>query len=501
MTNTSTASDSVLSTAPHPSSQLINDLNNFIDSANIPVVMVGIDLRIRRFTPPVGRMLQLVPSDVGRHIGDIKTRLSGIVNLGPLVLSAINEMTAKEHQVQDEKGRWYAMRIRPCKTSDKKIDGAVLLFVDIDALKKREAQIIEERDIAEDLLSGVPESLIVLDAGLHVQFANSFFYETFGVSARETEGKLLYELDNGQWDTPELRPLFKQLVDNDAAVKDFEVSREFQKIGMKTMLLNAKKINGRTMQGEFFLLSIKDITQTKLWEQELNLRANELTLANKELNDFAHIVSHDLQSPLNKIVTFGDLLEHEIKPLSENAQRYLDRMRGSAKKMKDLINGILHYARTTTIKTPVELVDMNAIVKEVAADLDLQISGAGATLTTTPLPTVVARSLQMYQLALNLVGNALKYRGAQPPVISIEAKEAGGEWLFSFRDNGLGINKRASPRIFDLFQRVHENSEPGHGIGLTICRRIVESHGGKIWFDSEIGKGSTFHFTLPLNPK
>ena len=227
----------------------------------------------------------------------------------------------------------------------------------------------------------------------------------------------------------------------------------------------------------------------------LEAQAKELARVNKELEDFSHIVSHDLQSPLRKIISFGDLLKNNLER-PEKALDYLGRMQKGAAKMSEIIASLLAFSRATTSGNR-ETVDMAAVVKEVLSDLDDQINEAGAKVSAENLPTLNANKAQIGQLMTNLIGNAIKYRGREALSIHISAKREGRLWVFSVRDNGMGIDKKFANRIFDLFLRINSEEKPGTGIGLAICKKVVEHHGGHIWVESELNKGSTFYFTLP----
>jgi len=339
---------------------------------------------------------------------------------------------------------------------------------------------------------------VVLDSNLQVKQANSSFYRVFHVKPEETEGRHIYDLGGGQWNIPKLKILLEEIIPKNNSFKDFEVEHEFPEIGRKFMILNATKVF-HTQGEELILLAIEDVTEIKQAANQLAKKAEALSMSNRNLTDFAHVVSHDLQSPLNKIISFGDLLKMEIKSaLNEKGTDYLDHIQNGAHKMGHLIKSLLDYSKVTTSNLELELVDMGVVAKEVLGDLDVEIKEAGVKVTVLKLPTVHASPIQMNQLITNLVGNAIKYCRNGAPVIDIAAKKEGNLWVFSVRDNGIGIDPKDSLRIFDLFQRVVTEGKPGTGIGLTICKKIVENYGGRIWVESEPGKGSTFFFTLPV---
>ena len=240
-------------------------------------------------------------------------------------------------------------------------------------------------------------------------------------------------------------------------------------------------------------------------ETRVEQRTAELTRSNQELEHFAYIVSHDLQEPLRKMKSFSQLLARECQGQfteNEKAQRYLNYIIDAAERQQKMIKALLNYSRLGKNDSRKVAIDLSAVVEKVLEDLSIPIVETQTTVTVISLPTVLQASFpQMAQLFLNLIGNGIKFQGSAPPRIKIEAQLQGSEWLISVQDNGIGINPKYAERIFQIFQKLHSRSEyPGTGIGLAICRKIVEGHGGRIWVISEPGQGSSFYFTLPLSP-
>jgi light-regulated signal transduction histidine kinase (bacteriophytochrome) len=233
--------------------------------------------------------------------------------------------------------------------------------------------------------------------------------------------------------------------------------------------------------------------------QKLVQTLAELEHSNKELEQFAYVASHDLQEPLRKITSFIDLLERRYRDrLDADAGRYMRYIVDGAKRMQALINDLLAYSRLGARGKPFLETDCNKVLVRVLADFDKSIRNSGAEVTYDTLPTLMADELQIGQVFQNLIGNAIKFCRDTPPRIHISAKREGDGWIFSVSDNGIGLGQEFFDRIFVMFQRLHTQAEyPGTGIGLAICKKIVERHGGHIWAESEVGKGSTFYFKIP----
>jgi signal transduction histidine kinase len=242
--------------------------------------------------------------------------------------------------------------------------------------------------------------------------------------------------------------------------------------------------------------NLKKITSSR---DELNKVTIELERSNQELLQFAYVASHDLQEPLRMVAGFTSLLERRYKDkLDRDAQEFIRFAVDGAVRMQKLIDDLLTYSRVGSHHIPFEAVDCNYLLDQAIINLRVAIEESHAVITRGNLPMVPCNGLQMIQLFQNLISNAVKFRGTDPPRIHIAAERRGEEWLFSFRDNGIGIDPQYHDRIFKIFQRLHSRDEyAGTGIGLALCMKIVELHKGRIWMESELGKGTTVYFTLP----
>lgn len=238
--------------------QAIDDFSNLHNSVNIPVVLLGGDLRIRAFTPPAERSLKLIPADSGRPIRELRLGIE-IEDLEHKVTEVIETLNTREEEVRAHDGTWYLMRIRPYRTVDNKISGAVLALIDIHERKVAEEKLLAAQVFAESVVATVRGPLIVLDSEMHVKSANPAFYRAFRESPAQTEGRLFYDLGNRQWDIPRLRELLTRVIPKDGVVDDFEVEHEFPQIGHRKMLLNARRINQGPGRQELILLGFEDV--------------------------------------------------------------------------------------------------------------------------------------------------------------------------------------------------------------------------------------------------
>jgi len=241
-----------------------------------------------------------------------------------------------------------------------------------------------------------------------------------------------------------------------------------------------------------------DITESKEYEQKLKTSVMSLEQSNKELEQFAYVASHDLQEPLRMVSSFTQLLAKKYKGLlSEEADSYINYAVDGASRMQVLINDLLDYSRVTRKGQPFSMIDSSSVLGHAVANLRKKIQENHAMITNGELPVVKADEGQLIRLFQNLIDNAIKYRSADVPIIHITAYDNSGEWVFSVKDNGIGIEPEYYERIFEIFERLHSASKyPGTGIGLAICKKIVERHGGRMWVEANDDQGVTFNFTI-----
>ena len=353
-----------------------------------------------------------------------------------------------------------------------------------------------------DIVDTVREPLLVLDSEFRVTYANRAFFRSFRAAPEDTIGEVLFALNDGQWDIEPLRELLHDRLAAEPELYDVEVEHVFPGIGRKIMLLNARLVTRGPGVSRVILLAIEDVTERRLTERRLAAQRRELERSNTALQEFAFVASHDLQEPLRKILSFGERLGSSAGPLLErNARQYLDRMLSAAARMRSLISDLLAYSQVATSVEPFGTTDLAAIARDVVTDLETSISEAGGRVEVGELPVIEADALQMRRLLQNLVGNALKFRRKDaPPLVRLGASSSSeGICTVTVSDNGIGFKEEHGEKIFRMFGRLHGRAQyDGSGMGLAICRKIVERHGGSLAATSTTGQGAMFIVTLPV---
>lgn len=589
-----------------------NDLSNVLNAASIPIVMVGMDLRVRRYTPAAERLLRTSPGDIGRMITDIRYTVD-VPGLRQMLADAIQTLAVQQCKVQNRGGRWFSVQVRPYRTIDDRIDGAVISFIDIDELTRALERAESARDFAEGIVETVQHPLLVLDRELRIHRGTSAFYKDFQVTREEMQGRSIFEIGNGQWHHPELRKLLEGALLRDVPFSDLDVEYEFPNIGRRTMRLNARRINGHDHNPSALLLAIEDVTDRKeaaeiqyrrlfesakegivvidadsgqvidvnpyfleltrfprtdivgqaFWEippfrkaeegrrlvlesrereitrfESVRLQAQDgrqpivdmianryrvkertliqvnirdvterrqaeedLRRSNLDLQQFAFAASHDLQEPLRTVINQVQLLQREYAgKLDSDADEIITFITSATERMRQMVLDLVSYSQTARAAVAIVPVNMEVILATAMSNLQLAIQNTGARIDFDPLPVLHMDQTQLLQLLQNLIGNALKYRSAEPPRIHLSATQEGSQWVIGVQDNGLGIDPKFHQHVFTVFKRLHGPEYPGTGIGLATCKRIMERHGGRIWVESNPRLGSTFFFSVPIPP-
>jgi two-component system, chemotaxis family, CheB/CheR fusion protein len=488
--------------------QVNNDLTNLLASINIPILMLSNDLRIRRFTPMAQRLFNFIPADAGRPLSDIRANLN-IPNLEPLILEVLDTLSVKELEVQTPGGHWYTLRIRPYRTIENQIDGVVLVLFDIDDLKRSAVTLEAARKYAEAIVETVQVPLVVLESDFRVNKANRAFYETFQVSPAETAQLLLFDLGNAQWNLPGLRSLLDNAFNQDTVIQNFEIEHQFERIGQRTMLLNAWKIieEGNTQR---ILLAIEDVTERRQFETERSqllmqeqAARQEAETANRAKDVFLSNLSHELRNPLN--IMLGWLKMLRTRKFDETATaRALETIERSAKAQAQLIEDMLDVSRIVSgkLQLKTQLLDLAPVIE--AAIEAAQPSAEAKTIQMTSHLTTVSilgDSDRIQQILGNLLSNAIKFTPAGGQVeITLEPVDQQAQ--IRVRDTGQGISADLLPWIFDRFHQGDSSTTKasrGLGLGLSIVRQLVKLHGGTVEAESPgEEQGTTLIVKLPL---
>ncbi|MEG4023391.1 chemotaxis protein CheB [Microcoleus sp. S13C4] len=491
------------------STQVSNDLQNLLGTINIPILMVGGDLRIRRFTPAIESIFNLISSDVGRCLSDITHKLI-VPELEPMILEVIRTLNVKVQEVEDRDGHWYDLHIRPYRTIDHKIDGAVVMLVDIHELKVSAQQLTEAKNYAETIVETVREPLLVLDLNLRAITANRSFYETFQVMPIHTEQHSIFDIGNRQWNIPKLRSLLEEILAGKTEFKDFEVEHDFEHIGHKIMRLNARKMPpmGDT---QMILVAIEDITEQKQFETERSLRIQEQLAraaaedANRIKDEFLSVLSHELRTPLNAMIGWAQLLR--LKKFDEaKTQEALKTIERAAKAQNQLIDDILDVSRITTgqFRLNASEIELNPLVKNAIEVVSLAAEAKNIQVESrlTPLTlNVLGDPNRLQQVVWNLLSNAIKFTPAGGKIdIALDCID--GMAQIQISDTGKGIHPDFLPYVFDRFRQAdssYTRRDGGLGLGLSIVRHLVELHGGTVSATSSgEGQGATFTVRLSL---
>ncbi|WP_285009562.1 PAS domain-containing protein [Pedobacter faecalis] len=356
---------------------------------------------------------------------------------------------------------------------------------------ERTAQLRESEEYLDSIVQTIRQGLLVLDSGYRVISANDFFLKTFKVEKRETEGKSLYELGNGQWNITRLKELLERILPTNNPVLDFEVEHDFPHIGRKLMLLNAHRVELEGTYKDRILLAIEDIT--------------EVRAAENRKDDFLSVSSHELKTPLTTIKGYHQALKKylpldtqpKIRTIVEKTGKQIARLDSiitSLLEMSRIQNGIFTVNK--------ESLDLNLLVSEVADELRPNHPDHKILVVGKVRRNVLGDDSQLAQVLTNLIVNAIKY-SPDSEAVSVHLSEVSEYAKIAVTDYGIGISADDQKRVFDRFYRANDIQRkfPGMGIGLYICQQIVSHHGGTLWVDSELGRGSTFSLTLPVESR
>ena len=393
-------------------------------------------------------------------------------------------------------GRRLTIEAKPQVINYNGAKATMVVMREVTERRRTEAALRESEDRYRRLVELSPEAVVVHTAGRLV-YVNAAAVKLYGASDEaELVGRSV--IDFAQTDYREM------LIER---IQRIEHGREqAAPVEMKAVRLDGQVIDieGRgtfiTYEGKPAVLGVlRDITETKRASERLQEYSEELQRSNSELEQFAYVASHDLREPLRTVTSFTQLLARRYEgELDKDAREFIAYAVGGTKRMQDLIDDLLEYSRIGKQLRPAQPADFNAVFDQSIANLSGAIEENGAKITRDELPTATVNSSQLTQVFQNLVANAIKFRQKAPPRVHVSALLDGADWVFSVADNGIGIDPQYADRIFTIFQRLHTREEyPGTGIGLAVCKKIVEQRGGAIWLDADQDDGTTFKFTIP----
>lgn len=367
------------------------------------------------------------------------------------------------------------------------------LKAEVDEHQKTLQALREKEENLNAFLFGIPESAFIIDTEGRILAANSVTADRLEKSQDEISGRIIYSLIPD--DMAIERKAHVEKVIATGAPEVFEDRRA----GM-TILNHVFPVKNDS--GEVTRLAVLSTykSEQKKWEQKLKDAIEELEHSNLELERFAYVASHDLQEPLRVIGSYAQLLARRyLGKLDNDADDFINIIVDATKRMKLLINDLLEFSRVGTRGKTFAPVDSRMLLEKVIALLDAAIRESSASIVYDSLPVLWADDIQLSQVFQNLITNAIKFRSERAPLIKISASKNENDWVFSVKDNGIGIENAYFEKIFIIFQRLHTSREyPGTGIGLALAQKIIERHGGKIWVESEPGNGSVFYFSIPL---
>jgi PAS domain S-box-containing protein len=380
-----------------------------------------------------------------------------------------------------------------------RITGAVMVVHDVTGMKQAARELHRQEEQFRRVFEESPVGMALVTPDYRYEMVNPALAQMLGYESAELLNRSFREVTHpddlliGQEESA-------QLFRGELARFQIEkrcISRKGDIIWANLNLSSFRDPKGSVL---FNLVLVENITERKLAEQELARQAHELALSNADLQQFAYVTSHDLQEPLRNIASFSQMLGRRYQGrLDADADEFIGYIITGVDRMRALIQDLLGYSRVVNSeRAPFGPVHISEAVDWALNNLRQTVDASGTTIHMDKLPVVTGDRVLLVQLFQNLVGNAIKYRSATPPEIWISAEPAGHGWIFSVKDNGIGIDPHYHERIFGVFKRLHGREFPGTGIGLAICRKIVEKHGGKIWVESRSGEGSTFRFTLNL---
>ena len=491
----------------------LQETNEYLDSlfnyANVPIIVWDPEFKITRFNHAferltgriseevIGRSLEILfpPNLVESSMGLIRKTASGerweSVEINILHIdSSIRTVLWNSATIFDP---------------ENKLVATIAQGQDITERKQVEKSLQETNEYLDNLFNYANAPIIVWDPEFKITRFNHAFERLTGRISEEVIGRSLEILFPPNLVESSMEHIRK--TSRGERWESVEINILHIDSSIKIVLWNSATIFDPENKPIATIAQGQDITERKQAENELKQTLNVLRQSNEELKQFAYIASHDLQEPLRMIASYLQLIERRYKgKLDKDADEFIAFAVEGANRLQEMIVGLLAYSRVETKGNPFEKVDFSEILAKAILNLKIAIDESGAIIMNDELPAIEVDGSQFIQVFQNLIANSIKFRNSEPPLIHVSAKQISeiegsknpDTWLFSVKDNGIGIDPQYQDRLFIIFQRLHRTEYPGVGIGLSLCKRIVERHGGHIWFESEVGNGTTFYFTIPI---
>jgi two-component system CheB/CheR fusion protein len=481
---------------------IATDLVNVVESVEIPMIIVDHALRIRRFTPPVRELSNLLPADIGRSIDDVRLRLH-VNDLTKRIEQVIEAAELKEWEVQRLDGRWFRLQIRPYRTADGSLDGAILSFVDVDVLKRAARDAESARDYARGIVETVPTALVVLDPGLRIVSANPAFHHGFEGGRAQSEGVVFFELADGAWEVPALREAIEGSLATRSPFRELEIQRTFPGVGHRALSLSGSPF--QTNEGGAMLLAIEDITERRMLETSEKDARLEAEQSNRSKDLFLATLSHELRTPLTSILMAAQVVQ-AVGSDDAKIQWAAAAIQRAVGNQARLIEDLLDISRIVSGKIMLDLqaVDLATIAQyamddargaAAAKEIELGLAVRGE------VGPVHGDAIRLQQVVANLLSNAIKFtpKGGR---VTVELEAIDGRAQLAVSDTGIGIPSDALPHLFDRFVQVESSMTRAHGglgLGLAIVRHLVQVHDGEVRAESAgEGRGAVLRVSLPI---
>lgn len=468
-----------------------SDLSNVLSSSRVPIIIVDKQLRIRRVTPITKKSIHISATDVGRPIADIRLPIK-FPNLKKSIVRVIDTMQSTNEDVVDESGNWYTLWIRPYRTMDNRIDGAIITLIDINEIKLTQLRHELSLRFLQGILQTMREPVLILDKKFHVLSGNKAFYDTFQLKPEATEHVSLFSLGEKEWDTPEMRKLFTKAIRSKNST-NYEIEQSFFRTKPLAMCVNVHRFTYQHNKDDSLLLVMEDITARKF--------------VLEKSNTFMSMASHELRTPATTIKLLAEILQkHVVKSGDKILIEYLEKIVGEVDHLARISSDLLDVSAIKSGKfvlTPQTFL-LSTLVREIVDGAQLLTKTHRIVLQGATRIFVKADRERIGRALINLIGNAIKYSPKANKVI-VKLHCTNKIVTVSIRDFGIGIAKKDHDRIFDYSTQVAQEKAQhsrGLGLGLYISSTIIQGHGSRIAIESHKStKGTTFSFTLPLAGK